>query len=65
MRKKLKNIIIFIIITIVLGIIIWFIYANFTTAPYIKNIEISDSINFKDQVIFNVQVDNYFYKLNN
>ncbi len=64
MGKKLKNIIIFIIITIVLGIIIWFIYANFTTAPYIKNIEISDSINFKDQVIFNVQVDNYFYKLN-
>lgn len=40
------------------------IYANFSIAPYISNIEITESKRFKDQVIFNVEVDNYFFKIN-
>ena len=62
--KKIKIIISFIILLVVIGLIGSFIYLNMTTAPYIKNIEIKDSINFKNQVIFNVEVDNYFYKIN-
>lgn len=64
MNKKVKYIVSFIICFIILGCLVLFIYGNLKVAPYIKNIEISESIRFKDQVIFNVEVDNYFYKLN-
>lgn len=64
MNKKVKHIIVVIIVILILLLIGLFIYANLKTAPYIKNIEINESINFENQVIFNVEVDNYFYKLN-
>ena len=64
MKRKVKLIISLIVFILIIILISLFAYANFTTPPYIKNVQITDSINFKDQVIFNVEVDNYFYKLN-
>ena len=64
MNKKVKYVIISFIIVGIVGLIGLFIYGNLKTAPYIKNIEITDSVRFKDQVIFNVMVGNYFYKIN-
>lgn len=37
--------------------------ANFKVGPYIANIEITDSKRFHDQVIFNVEIGNYFFKI--
>ena len=64
MNKKVKYVIISFIIVGIVGLIGLFIHGNLKTAPYIKNIEITDSVRFKDQVIFNVMVGNYFYKIN-
>ena len=45
-------------------VIFLIIYANFTVAPFVTNIEINESKKFEDKVIVNVYVDNYFFKFN-
>lgn len=52
--------ILFVIIGIVLVVLL--LIANFKVGPYITNIEITESKRFKNQVIFNVEVGNYFFK---
>lgn len=64
MKKLVKNFNLIVIFVIIIGIMIFLIYTNFKVAPFIRNIEINDSLNFNNQVIFNVEVDNYFYKIN-
>lgn len=62
--KKKKRIILGIFLSILLIILIVFIlYTNFMVGPSITNIEINESKRFNDQVIFNIEIDNYFWKL--
>lgn len=51
-------------IIVILGIFIvaFLVYTNFFVGPSIKDIEITDSKRFDHQVIFNIEVDNYFWK---
>ncbi len=53
-----------IVVIILLVFIVLSIYANFKVAPYVTNIEITESKKFNDKVIVNVYVDNYFFKFN-
>ena len=64
MKKLLKPFILILFFLLLVTIIGLIIYANYNVAPYITNIEINDSKRFEDQVIFNIEVGNYFYKLN-
>lgn len=64
MKRKLKLILNVFIVLIVVMLVTFLIYANFKIPPYITNIEITDSKRFEDQVIFNVEVANYFFKYN-
>ncbi len=59
-----KNALIVFGLLLVILLVILSLYANFYTAPYIKNVEINDSNVFSDKVIVNVYVENYFFKLN-
>lgn len=61
-KKALKWVRIIIILLLVL-LILCLIVANFKTAPFITNIEVTESKRFDNQVIFNVEVGNYFFKL--
>ena len=60
---KNNKLVIFICILLVL-IITLVVFANFTVAPYVTNIEINESKKYDDKVIINVYVGNYFFKLN-
>lgn len=40
------------------------IYVNYHVAPYVSNIEITESKRFDNQVIFNIEVGNSFFKIN-
>ena len=51
-------------ITILFILVILVVYANFSIAPYITDIEILESYKYEDKVIINVYVDNYFFKFN-
>ena len=64
MKKILKTIFLLIVCLIFIALIVTLIVANYTVAPYVTNIEISESKRFEDKVIFNVEVGNYFYKFN-
>ncbi len=64
MKKFMKYGSSIIVIIMLIILIVFLIIANYTVAPYITNIEMSESKRFSDQVIFNVEVNNYFYKLN-
>lgn len=64
MKKVFRNFFGFILILGIICIIGFIVYANFNIAPYITNIEISDSKRFDDQVIFNISIGNYFFKFN-
>ena len=65
MKKTLKIFSLVLIIFLLLGLISAIVIANYKVAPFVTNIEISESKWFEDQVIFNIEVRNYFYKLNN
>lgn len=59
----MKNkILIVLLVILVIGTGGFVIYTNFMVGPSITNIEISDSKRFENQVIFNIEVDNYFWK---
>ncbi len=62
MEDKKKNIITSILTIVVLILIIGVIISNYTVAPYVTNIEISDSKRYEDKVVFNVEVGNFFLK---
>lgn len=64
MRKIIKNLFIVIVLLILIGLIGLLVYANFTSAPYVTNIEIKESKRFENKVIFNIEVGNHFYKFN-
>ena len=64
MKKIMKYGMLIIVSVVMIALIITLIVANYRVAPFITNIEISESKRFEDQVIFNVEVGNYFYKLN-
>lgn len=64
LKRSLRNFLTFLLIFIFIGAIGFCIYANFKIAPYITNIEISDSKRFDNQVIFNVEVGNNLFKYN-
>ena len=64
MKKTLKIFSLVLIIFLLLGLISAIVIANYKVAPFVTNIEISESKWFEDQVIFNIEVRNYFYKLN-
>jgi len=53
-----------IIIIVVLILFILGLVANYKVGPFVTNIEISESKRFDDKVIFNIEVGNYFFKLN-
>ena len=61
---KFKNGLYAFLVLLIIGVIGVLLYANFTVAPFITNVEINDSRKFEDKVVINVYVDNYFYKLN-
>ncbi len=63
MKKKVKILLIALVITIFIFGIILLVIVNYSAAPYVTNVEISDSKRFNDQVIFNVEVGNNFFKL--
>lgn len=64
MKKVLKYILLIFILLVLLAFIGLIVVANYKVAPFVTNIEISESKRFEDQVIFNIEVGNYFYKLN-
>lgn len=64
MRKILKILLMIIPIFIFILLIVSIIIANFKVAPFVTNIEINESKRFENQVIFNIEVDNYFFKFN-
>lgn len=64
MKKIIKYILLIVIIIVLIVVFGLVILANYKTAPYVTNIEITESKRFEDQVIFNIEVGNYFYKLN-
>lgn len=57
-KKIIKSIVTILILLGLGGIII----TNFTSAPYVSDIEISDSKRFNDKVIFNIEVGYSFFK---
>lgn len=57
--KKFGLIFVFLLVILLVGFIM---YTNFMVGPNIKNIEINDSKRFENQVIFNIEIDNYFWK---
>ena len=61
--KKYKWLVVIVIMLLVF--IVLSIYANFKVAPYVTNVEITESKKFNDKVIVNVYVDNYFFNLTN
>ena len=60
-ENKLKVVSSLLTIIVLVGLI-GIIVANYTTAPYVTNIEISDSKRFEDKVIFNVEIGNFALK---
>ncbi len=58
-KKKIIKSMVTIVVLLILGSII---ITNFTSAPYVADIEISDSKRFEDKVIFNVEVGNSIFK---
>lgn len=64
MKKTFKIFFLVLIIFLLIGLISTIVIANYKVAPFVTNIEISESKRFEDQVIFNIEVSNYFYKLN-
>ncbi len=64
MKHKFKNILLSFSILIFFVLVGLLIYANFNIAPYVTNIEINESKRFDNQVIFNVEIGNYFFKYN-
>lgn len=64
MKKALKIILLSIVSLIFVALIVTLVVANYKIAPFVTDIEITDSKRYEDKVIFNVWVDNYFYKFN-
>ncbi len=50
------------IIVLFFILIITLLIANFTVAPFVTDIELSESIKYEDKMIINIDVGNYFYK---
>jgi hypothetical protein len=47
-----------------MALLVFLLVTNYRVAPYVTNIEINESKRFEDQVIFNIEIGNSFYKLN-
>ena len=62
--KKRNIILICIISLIIISLIISIIIANFKLMPFVTNISIEESLQFKDKVVVNVNINNYFFKFN-
>ena len=58
MKDNKKKIITSIITIIVLILAAGIIIANYVVAPFVSDVEISDSKRFEDKVVFNVKVKN-------
>ena len=50
------------VITLFLVLVITLVIANFNVAPFVTNIELSDSLKYEDKMVINIDVGNYFYK---
>lgn len=62
---KLKNkIILFIFLGIFLSFILFLLVVNFTSAPSIVAVEKTENVQYKEQMIFNIEVSNSFFKIN-
>lgn len=59
-----KHILVTIGLSLILIAIIALLIANFVVGPYITKIDKVDSLTYKDKVVLNVYVDNYFFKIN-
>jgi len=64
MKHKKRNIILIILSIIVILLITFLLYVNFLVAPYIEDIEITESKSDETKSIFNVYIKNNFFKLN-
>ncbi len=64
MKKFMKYVFLIITLLLLIAGISFVVYANYTVAPFVTNIEIEESKRFEDQVVFNIEVNNHFYKLN-
>ncbi len=64
MKRKMQIVLSCVPFIIMLSLVISVIVANFNVAPYVTNIEISDSKRFENQVVFNIEIGNYFFKYN-
>ena len=62
MEKQIKKVISSLVTIVILLLLIGVIVSNYTMAPYVTNIEISESKRFEDKVVFNVEVGNVFFK---
>lgn len=63
MKKRGKKLIVGLIITLLIILIGLLIVANYKVTPFVTNMEVSESKRFENQVIFNIEVDNYFFKM--
>ena len=64
MKNTIKKIILIFICILVVVLIGGLLIANYKVGPYITNVERIESKTYNDQLIINVYVDNYFFKLN-
>ena len=64
MKNTIKKVILIFICILVVVLIVSLLVANYKVGPYITNVERIESKTYNDQLIINVYVDNYFFKLN-
>jgi len=64
MKNTIKKVILIFICILVVVLIVSLLIANYKVGPYITNVERIESKTYNDQLIINVYVDNYFFKLN-
>ena len=62
MEDNKKKIITSVGTIVILLLIIGVIISNYIVAPFVTDVEISDSKRYEDKVVFNVEVGNYFFK---
>lgn len=62
MKIKFKKIFFIIFCFFLFFIFLILIIANYKTAPFIIGIEKNESKRYENQIIFNIEVDNYFFK---
>lgn len=62
MNNFFKKFLVLLVLVFLLAFISLLVVANYKVPPFVTNIEINDSKRFDNQVIFNIEVDNYFFK---